>query len=253
MSKLSFLATEGAADVSNSVVETHKVSCVYTAPTALRAIRRDDPDAALMSKYDLSSLRSLLLAGERSEPNIIKVYQTLLTKLAAPGAIVNDKCAPSWPSEYRAIKTLTHSNLQLLEHRVWFPDHGRSAQLGVPAACPPSRICRPAAPWNGPPDRRRRRKGGQAGRHGQHRPRNTAPAKCARHCLEQRVAVSGVSFASPLTTRRRPLTHLTCQRAYFDRFRGKGDWYDSGDAGVMDEQGFVSVLSRADDIIKYAL
>lgn len=42
------------------------------------------------------------------------------------------------------------------------------------------------------------------------------------------------------------------RRAYFDRFRGKGDWYDSGDAGVIDDQGFVSVLSRADDLINVA-
>lgn len=40
------------------------------------------------------------------------------------------------------------------------------------------------------------------------------------------------------------------QEAYFDRFRGKGEWYDTGDAGVRDEQGFISVLSRADDLIK---
>jgi propionyl-CoA synthetase len=39
-------------------------------------------------------------------------------------------------------------------------------------------------------------------------------------------------------------------RAYFDRFRGKGDWYDTGDAGVIDDDGYVSVLSRADDLIK---
>lgn len=39
-------------------------------------------------------------------------------------------------------------------------------------------------------------------------------------------------------------------RAYFDRFRGKGEYFDTGDAGVIDEQGFVSVLSRADDLIK---
>ena len=46
-----------------------------------------------MAKYDITSLRSLLLAGERSEPGIIKIYQSLLSKLAAPGAIVNDKYA----------------------------------------------------------------------------------------------------------------------------------------------------------------
>lgn len=61
-----------------------------TAPTALRAIQRDDPDAKLMSKYNLKSLKSLVLAGERSEPSIVIKYQELLTKLAAPGAIVVD-------------------------------------------------------------------------------------------------------------------------------------------------------------------
>lgn len=40
-------------------------------------------------------------------------------------------------------------------------------------------------------------------------------------------------------------------RAYFKRFQGKGDWFDTGDAGVIDEQGYVSVLSRADDVIKW--
>jgi propionyl-CoA synthetase len=74
-----------------TVVETYKVTCLSTAPTALRAIRREDPDAKLMARYDLSSLRSLFLAGERSEPGIITRYQELLNKLAAPGAIVNDK------------------------------------------------------------------------------------------------------------------------------------------------------------------
>lgn len=80
------------ADRSNTaVVEKHKVNCLFTAPTALRAIRREDPSAELMAQYDLSSLRSLFLAGERSEPGIINHYQALLQKMAAPGAIVNDK------------------------------------------------------------------------------------------------------------------------------------------------------------------
>lgn len=45
---------------------------------------------------------------------------------------------------------------------------------------------------------------------------------------------------------------LGIYRAYFDRFRGKGEWYDTGDAGVIDEVGYVSVLSRADDLINVA-
>lgn len=76
---------------SLTVVETYKVACLFTAPTALRAIRREDPDAKLMAKYNIRSLRSLFLAGERSEPGIITRYQNLLNEMAAPGAIVNDK------------------------------------------------------------------------------------------------------------------------------------------------------------------
>lgn len=61
-----------------------------TAPTALRAIQRDDPSAKLMGSYDLSSLRSMFLAGERSEPGIVSRYQQLLSRMANPAAIVID-------------------------------------------------------------------------------------------------------------------------------------------------------------------
>ncbi|GMA85581.1 hypothetical protein GCM10025868_08310 [Angustibacter aerolatus] len=51
------------------VVEQHGVSAVFTAPTAIRAIKRVDPDGALMAAHDLSSLRTLFLAGERLDPD----------------------------------------------------------------------------------------------------------------------------------------------------------------------------------------
>lgn len=50
------------------VISEYKVRALFTAPTAFRAIRRDDHDAQLMKKYDLTSLRTLFLAGERSDP-----------------------------------------------------------------------------------------------------------------------------------------------------------------------------------------
>jgi propionyl-CoA synthetase len=50
------------------VVAEHKVRVLFTAPTALRAIRKADPDAALARDYDLSSLRALFCAGERLDP-----------------------------------------------------------------------------------------------------------------------------------------------------------------------------------------
>lgn len=47
------------------VIEDHKVNVLFTAPTALRAIRKADPEAQLLGKYDISSLRTLFAAGER--------------------------------------------------------------------------------------------------------------------------------------------------------------------------------------------
>lgn len=67
---------------------------------ALRAIKRDDPEnshlKAIGSKGGLKSLRALFLAGERSEPSIITMYQKLLDQYAAPGAVVIDNW---WSSE----------------------------------------------------------------------------------------------------------------------------------------------------------
>lgn len=50
------------------VIAEHKVDVLFTAPTALRAIRKADPDAELARDYDLSSLRALFCAGERLDP-----------------------------------------------------------------------------------------------------------------------------------------------------------------------------------------
>jgi propionyl-CoA synthetase len=54
------------------VIAQHKVSVMFTAPTAFRAIKRDDPEAKLLHRYDLSSLRALFLAGERSDPTTLE-------------------------------------------------------------------------------------------------------------------------------------------------------------------------------------
>jgi propionyl-CoA synthetase len=50
------------------VVAEHAVKAMFTAPTAIRAIRKEDPDGVHLSKYDLSSLRYLFQAGERLDP-----------------------------------------------------------------------------------------------------------------------------------------------------------------------------------------
>jgi propionyl-CoA synthetase len=42
------------------------------------------------------------------------------------------------------------------------------------------------------------------------------------------------------------------QKSYWDRFKGKGDWFDTGDAAVMDDSGYITILARSDDIIQVA-
>ncbi|MBV1706161.1 MAG: propionyl-CoA synthetase [Hyphomicrobiales bacterium] len=53
------------------VIEQHKVVTLFTAPTAFRAIRKEDPAAKLLPNYDLSQFRALFLAGERADPDTL--------------------------------------------------------------------------------------------------------------------------------------------------------------------------------------
>jgi propionyl-CoA synthetase len=48
------------------LIEKHKVKGFYTAPTAVRFLRKEDPNSEWMKKYDLSSLKIISMAGERS-------------------------------------------------------------------------------------------------------------------------------------------------------------------------------------------
>lgn len=59
------------------VIEEHKVKCFFTAPTAFRAIKKEDPQAELMKKYDLSSLKAIYLAGERCDPPTLEWLQEI--------------------------------------------------------------------------------------------------------------------------------------------------------------------------------
>ena len=51
------------------VIAKHRVKALFTAPTAIRAIKKEDPDAALLADHDISSLQTLFLAGERLDPD----------------------------------------------------------------------------------------------------------------------------------------------------------------------------------------
>ncbi len=60
------------------VIRDHKVRVLFTAPTAFRAIKRDDPQGTLIGNYDLGSLKALFLAGERADPATIEWAQAKL-------------------------------------------------------------------------------------------------------------------------------------------------------------------------------
>ncbi|MFK7876151.1 MAG: AMP-binding protein [Paracoccaceae bacterium] len=62
------------------VIEEHKVKSFFTAPTAIRAVKREDPKGEMAAKYDLSSMCALFLAGERADPDTIEWAQKLLKK-----------------------------------------------------------------------------------------------------------------------------------------------------------------------------
>jgi propionyl-CoA synthetase len=54
------------------IVARHRVRTLFTAPTAIRAIKRDDPEGRLMREQDLGGLRALFLAGERADPDTVR-------------------------------------------------------------------------------------------------------------------------------------------------------------------------------------
>jgi len=62
------------------VISDHKIKVLFTAPTAFRAIKREDPNAELMSKYDLSTFKALYLAGERTDPDTLDWAQKSLQR-----------------------------------------------------------------------------------------------------------------------------------------------------------------------------
>ncbi len=53
------------------MIEEYKVAAFFTAPTALRAVRKEDPHATLLQAYSIASMRTLFLAGERADPDTV--------------------------------------------------------------------------------------------------------------------------------------------------------------------------------------
>jgi propionyl-CoA synthetase len=62
------------------VIAQHKAVALFTAPTAFRAIKKEDPDGKLLRQYDLAKFRTLFLAGERADPPTIQWAEQMLHK-----------------------------------------------------------------------------------------------------------------------------------------------------------------------------
>lgn len=210
------------ADTFWRIVEEHQVNVMFTAPTALRAIKRDDPENEFFSTRGrnggLRRLRALFLAGERSEPSIVTMYQGLLDQYGAPGASVVDN---------------------------WWSSESGSPMTGL-AQAPATGLA-----WESAVERRPLSiKAGSAGK--------PMPGFDIRIVDDDGVEVKrgemgNIVLAIPLAP-----TGLTTlwkdeerfYKGYLKRFDGR--WIDTGDAGMIDEEGYVHIMARSDDIVNVA-
>ncbi|KAL2143098.1 hypothetical protein VTI28DRAFT_377 [Corynascus sepedonium] len=207
------------------LVDEYKINSMFTAPTALRAIRKDDPDNSHLTQIGgrggLKSLRALFLAGERSEPAIITMYQDLLKKYAADNAQVIDNW---WSSESGS----PISGIALVPHA------GKNRQTG----------------WREKGQKSLEIKPGSAGK--------AMPGFDVRVVDDEgneveRGKMGNIVLGLPLA----PTAFRTLwedeerfYRGYLKRFGGK--WLDTGDAGLIDEKGYIHIMARTDDIINVA-
>ncbi len=204
------------------ILKEHKVNVMFTAPTALRAIRREDPENEFFKKAaegdGLRGMRALFLAGERSEPSIVVAYQKLLTEYCAPGAQVIDNW---WSSESGS------------------PISGIALTAGAGIDFTSKEVQKPL-----------QIKPGSAGK--------AMPGFDVRIVDDDgkevdRGAMGNIVLGIPLAP-----TGMTTlwkdeerfYKGYLKRFSGK--WVDTGDAGMIDDDGYVHVMSRSDDIINVA-
>lgn len=204
------------------IIEEYQVNALFTAPTALRAIRREDPDnkyfEAAGKRKGLKQLRALFLAGERSEPSIVRMYQDLLEKYCAPDAQVIDNW---WSSE-------SGSPISGLALRATAGKNYTTSEFAKALPLKPGAAGKPMPGF----DVRIVDDSGNEVERG----------KMGNIVLAIPLAPTG--FTTLFQDEER------FYKGYLKRFNGK--WIDTGDAGMIDEDGYVSVMSRSDDIINVA-
>ena len=181
------------------VIEEYGVKAMFTAPTAYRAIKKEDAAGDLMRDYDLSSLQTLFLAGERLDPD---TYEWASERLGIP--VVDNwwQTETGWPIA---------ANLRGLEPR---PIKAGSPSLPVPGY--DVRVL---------------------DEHGQPVPAGHEGAICIK---------------LPMPPGTLPTLWQDDERyvsGYLSAFEG---YYLTGDGGLMDEDGYLFVMGRTDDVLNVA-
>lgn len=214
----------GTPDASTfwRILAEHKVTSMFTAPTALRAIRKEDPENKLFlaaaKNNGLRNLRALFLAGERSEPAIVSMYVSLLKDHCAPYATVIDNW---WSSESGSPMTGTPL---LASSGLNFSDVSGPPPLPIK----PGSAGKPAPGFS-----------------------VTIVDDTGKPLPQGSMGniVLGLPLApTGLTTLWNDAERF--YKSYLKRF--SGSWIDTGDAGMIDTDGYVHVMSRSDDIINVA-
>jgi propionyl-CoA synthetase len=181
------------------VISEHKVAVLFTAPTALRAVRREDPQGNLIRKYDLSSLRTLFLAGERADPDTIM-----------------------WAEEHLGIPVIDH----------WWQTETGWAIAGNPVGLGQLPVKHGSATVAMPGfDIRVLDDGGH-------------PVESGK--------LGNIVVKLPLPPACLPTLWHADERfaaGYLDEFPG---YYKTSDAGYCDEDGYIFVMGRTDDVINVA-
>ncbi|MDH5425906.1 MAG: propionyl-CoA synthetase [Gammaproteobacteria bacterium] len=181
------------------VISEYKVKALFTAPTAFRAIKKEDPDGEYIKKYDLSSLSTIFAAGERLDP---PTYEWLTEKLQRP---VIDHW---WQTE---TGWAIASNLRGIEP---MPVKAGSATVPVP------------------------------GFNIQILDENGKQLPVNR---QGNIAIKLPMPPSCLTNIWGDLARL--KSSYFEAYPG---YYVSGDGGYIDDDGYLFVMGRVDDVINIA-